>query len=328
MSKKEARKRAKKLREEVSYHDHRYYVLDDPEISDKEYDELKAELQAIEDKYPDLITPDSPTRRVGAEPREEFETIEHPSPMLSLQAVQEEDDIRHFYDSCVDKLDSIDDAVEWYGKMKEKREELPFEIDGCVFKVNPFDAQKKLGARAADPRWAIAWKFPPQRKVAKIKDIKAQVGRTGALTPVAMLEPVLIGGAQVSRVTLHNQDEIERKDIRKGDHVMVERAGDVIPHVVKVMKRKRSGAEKKYRLPRKCPACGGKVSRIEGEAVARCTNSACPARLEEIILHFASKGALDISGLGCADRALNQPAHGFAWPRAVIAALQCAEPLS
>jgi DNA ligase (NAD+) len=456
-TKKQAKKRAEELREEIERHNYRYYVLDDPEISDAEYDELKRELESIEEEFPDLVTEDSPTQRVGAEPKKEFGTVGHPSRMLSLRAVQDEGEFRHFHESCTDALDSrrlslvgepkfdgasveliyengryvrastrgdgrtgedvtdnvktikevpmrlrrkrglsmprrlvvrgevymekddfeklnrrqrkrggktfanprnaaagslrqldpnvtadrplrvffweiapsassrpdshrsalklmkelglkvcerinrlgaADDAVQWYEKMKEDREDLPYEIDGCVFKVNSFEAQETLGARSANPRWAVAWKFPARRKVAKIKKIEAQVGRTGALTPVAFLEPVLIGGARVSRVTLHNQDEIDRKDIRRGDHVLLERAGDVIPHVVRVMKKKRTGKEKKYKLPRKCPACGERVSRPTGEAVTRCMNASCPARLKETILHFGSNDALDIDGLG------------------------------
>lgn len=456
-TKKQAKKRAEELREEIEHHNYRYYVLDDPEISDAEYDELKRELESIEEEFQDLVTEDSPTQRVGAEPKKEFGTVRHPSRMLSLRAIQGEDEFRHFHESCREAMDSgrlslvgepkfdgasveliyekgryvrastrgdggtgedvtdnvktikevpmrlrrkrgrsmprrlvvrgeiyiekddfeklnrrqskrgektfanprnaaagslrqldpnvtadrplrvffwetassassrpdshwsalklmkhlglkvcerinrlgaADDAVDWYETMKGDREDLPYEIDGCVFKVDSFEAQETLGARSANPRWAVAWKFPARRKVVKIKKIEAQVGRTGALTPVALLEPVRIGGARVSRVTLHNQDEIDRKDIRRGDHVLLERAGDVIPHVVRVMKKKRTGKEKKYKLPRKCPACGEPVSRPAGEAVTRCVNASCPARLEETISHFGSKDALDIDGLG------------------------------
>lgn len=457
MNKGEAEQRAVELREKIEYHDYRYHVLDDPVISDAEYDEIKGELEAIEAKWPDLQTPDSPTLRVGGPPREELGTIEHETPMLSLQAVYDEPDFRHFHATCCKELDktdvslvgepkydglsvelvyengtlshastrgdgrtgedvtanvktirevllqlqpadgvsvprhlvvrgevylakdefeqfnrrqeergekvfanprnaaagslrqldpkvtaqrplrifcwaigpssshvpdshwqciellkdlglkvnpethlfqSVDEAVGWYGRMKEGRDDLPYEADGCVFKVNPIADQEQLGTRAANPRWAIAWKFPPRRKTAKIKDINAQVGRTGALTPVASLEPVRIGGVEVTSVSLHNQDEIDRKDIRIGDTVLVERAGDVIPHVVEVVKDRRSGNEKTYRLPETCPACGEKVSRPEGEAIARCTNASCPAQLKQGIIHFGSRQALDIDGLG------------------------------
>ncbi|MFO8006357.1 MAG: NAD-dependent DNA ligase LigA, partial [Candidatus Brocadiia bacterium] len=195
-------------------------------------------------------------------------------------------------------LQSADRVVEYYKGLAEEREDLAYEIDGCVFKVNELDSHEELGTRAASPRWAVAWKFEPRRKTTRIKDIQAQVGRTGALTPVASLEPVHIGGVEVSSVSLHNQDEIDRKDIRIGDTVLVERAGDVIPHVVRVIEDKRTGEEDEYHLPEECPVCGGQVSRAEGEAVTRCTNAACPAQRKESILHFGSKGALDIDGLG------------------------------
>lgn len=456
MTKREAAKRAEKLRDQIEYHNHRYYVLDDPVISDAEYDDLKRELSAIEERYPDLVTPDSPTQRVGAEPRDELTTLGHDSPMLSLQAIQGEAEFRRFHETCRDELgkqrisligepkydgvsvelvyeegslasaatrgdgrtgedvtpnvktiheaplrlqqreqsaparlvvrgevymrkdefqrfnreqeqnggktfanprnaaagslrqldpnvtaarplriffwaiapssssrpdsqwqclglmetlglrtnplaqrfQSADNAVEWYQQMTDRRDDLPYEIDGCVFKVNSLADQERLGTRAANPRWAVAWKFPSRRKTTRIKDIHAQVGRTGALTPVATLDPVQIGGVEVSSVSLHNQDEIDRKDIRIGDEVLVERAGDVIPHVVRVVEDRRSGDERRYHLPETCPSCGEKVIKPEGEAVARCPNASCPAQLKERLLHFASQDALDIDGLG------------------------------
>lgn len=455
-SKKQARRRAETLREKIGYHDYRYYVKDDPVISDSKYDDLKQELLEIEQQYPDLVTPDSPTQRVGGEPQEELGTVRHESPMLSLQAIQEKEDFQHFWHTCQEELDrkrlsvvgepkfdglSIElvydqgvlksastrgdgetgedvtanvktirevllrlrenehpiprhlvargevymskkafakfnreqenegkktfanprnaaagslrqlapkvtakralqiffwemapsssgrpeshwqclqrmralglkvnpevqrfgcekEAIDWYEEIREKREKLSYEIDGCVFKVNDLAAHEKMGTRAANPRWAVAWKFPSQRKTTRIEAIEAQVGRTGALTPVATLQPVRIGGVEVTHVSLHNQDEVDRKDIRVGDTVLVERAGDVIPHVVRVIKDRRTGKEKKYRLPRKCPVCGGNVIRPEGEAIARCANASCPAQLEQRVTHFASKEALDIDGLG------------------------------
>jgi DNA ligase (NAD+) len=196
------------------------------------------------------------------------------------------------------RFEGPDEAVRWYRRLADERDDLPYEIDGCVFKVNTLADHDALGERASNPRWAIAWKFPPRRRTTRIVDIHAHVGRTGALTPVASLEPVRIGGVDVSRVSLHNPDEIDRKDIRIGDHVLVERAGDVIPHVVKVVKRKRNGSEKRYRLPQSCPACGGEVARPADQAIPRCTNASCPAQLKESIIHFASANALDIDGLG------------------------------
>jgi DNA ligase (NAD+) len=453
ISENDARERIAELRKRIEHHNYRYYVRDDPEISDREYDRLVHKLETLEKKFPDLITPNSPTQRVGAEPADEFDTVRHQTPMLSLDAVQEEKGFRHFCKTCRDETDedielvgepkfdglsvelvyengeltragtrgdgstgedvtanvrtirevllqlqgdstpdtlivrgevymsknafetlnreqeeagketfanprnaaagslrqldpsvtaerplqiffwevapgstsrsdtqweclqwmkklglrvtplctkigSEDAGVEWYQNMNEKRDGLEYEIDGCVFKVNRLELHEMLGARAASPRWAVAWKFESRRGVTKIEDITAQVGRTGALTPVASLQPVHIGGVTVSSVTLHNQDEIDRKDIRIGDKVEVERAGDVIPHVVRVVTGKRNGNEKSYHLPDSCPACGGKVSRPEGEAVHRCTNASCPAQLKQGIIHFGSKKALDIDGLG------------------------------
>ncbi len=456
MDKEEAAQRAEELRNRLEHHNYLYYVKNEPEITDAEYDALKRELQDIEEEYPDLVTSDSPTQRVGAEPLDELGTVEHEAPMLSLQSIQEEEEFRHFVDVCCDETSSdevdlvaepkydgcsveivyedgsfawaatrgdgetgedvssnvktideilmrlegdddlwpdhlvvrgevymekeefaefnrelesqdrrtfanprnaaagslrqldprvtaerplrvffweiapssssrpdtqwgclqlmrqlglktnpeashiqdVDDAVEWYGRIKSQREDLPYEIDGCVFKINDFSDHDTLGMRAANPRWAVAWKFPSRRKSARIKDIQAYVGRTGALTPVAILEPVHIGGVEVSNVSLHNQDEIDRKDIRVGDHVVVERAGDVIPHVLKVEKEKRTGDEEKYHLPDSCPVCDGDVVRPTGDAIARCVNASCPAQLKQSLTHFGSKGALDIDGLG------------------------------
>lgn len=183
-------------------------------------------------------------------------------------------------------------------ELEVKRREFPFETDGAVIKVNDFKLQQLLGAKTREPRWAIAYKFPAHQGTTKIKDIKASVGRTGVLTPYAIFEPVRIGGVTVSRSTLHNWDEIERKDIRIGDTVLVERAGDVIPHVVMVIKEKRTGKEKPFSIPEKCPVCGSKVVKEEGEVAVRCINFNCPAQVQERIIHFASRGAMDIEGLG------------------------------
>ncbi len=456
MTKKEAKRRAKELREEVSHHDYLYYVKSDPEISDAAYDRLKSELEKIEERFPDLVTLDSPTQRTGGEPQEQFGTVTHETPMLSLQAVPDREGFESFYERMCDdlgeekvtlvgepKYDGVSveliyengrletgstrgdgregeditpnvktipqvllnlrhpkdasrprhlvvrgevymekeafrdfnerqeeagkktfanprnaaagslrqldpkitserplqvyfweiaassssrpathwaclellaqlglrtnqyarrcegqqEAIDWQAHMADRRQGLPFEIDGCVFKVDQLKAYDSLGARAANPRWAVAWKFPPARDSSRIKDIEVNVGRTGALTPVAVLEPISIGGVKVSHVSLHNQDEIDRLDVAEGDTVLVERAGDVIPHVVKVTKRK-GGKRSTYRLPKKCPVCHGDVVRPEGDAIARCTNPSCPARIEQSLLHFASSKALDIDGLG------------------------------
>ncbi len=457
LTKREARDEARELREQLHHHDYQYYVLDDPDISDEEYDQLKSRLLAIEDAFPDLVTPDSPTQRVGAAPRDDMDTVRHETPMLSLQAIRTEDAFRRFWQTCGSalgrervpmvgepkydgisvelvydngvltsastrgdgetgedvlpniktvnevllrlrdtegistprhlvvrgeiymnkneframnrrreeaaekpfanprnaaagslrqldpkvtadrplriffweivpsssarpasqwaciermkklglkinplcrKLESADAAVAWYAEMARQREELDYEIDGTVFKVNALADHDALGTRSANPRWAVAWKFESRRKTTRIEAIEASVGRTGTLTPVAVLAPVHIGGVEVTHVSLYNQDEINRKDVRVGDHVLVERAGDVIPHIVRVETQKRNGRERKYRLPKKCPACDGPVSKPEGQAATRCSNASCPAQLKAGILHFVSRGALDIDGLG------------------------------
>ncbi|HUS45729.1 MAG TPA: NAD-dependent DNA ligase LigA [Phycisphaerae bacterium] len=457
-----AAKRAEDLRRRIEHHNYRYHVLDDPVISDAEYDELMLELRAIEQEWPDLVTPDSPTQRVGGRPREGFATVEHETPMRSLLSVYTEEEMRHFYETCAKELgrqtiplvaepkfdgvsveivfdggrltsastrgdgttgeditanirtipevplrlregetpmpdhlvvrgevylereefaafnreqeeagrktfanprnaaagslrqldpritaerplriffweiapssswrpemqresleamrslglktcpesvrvETTDEAVAWHHNLEKRRDDLAYEIDGCVFKVDRLADQETLGVRAANPRWAVAYKFAPRRETTRIKEINAQVGRTGAVTPVAVLEPVPIGGVTVTHVSLHNQDEIDRKDIRVGDTVLVERAGDVIPHVVQVVKKKRRAGAKKYHLPTKCPVCGSKTVKPEGEAITRCTSASCPAQLKEHIKHFGSKQALDIDGLG--DKVVDQ----------------------
>jgi len=192
----------------------------------------------------------------------------------------------------------IDEVIHLIREIEEKRSTFPFETDGAVIKVNDFELQRLLGVKTREPRWAIAYKFPAHQGTTRIKDIIPSVGRTGVITPIAMLEPVRIGGVTVSRSTLHNWDEIERKDIRVGDTVVVERAGDVIPHVVMVIKEKRTGKEKTFHIPEKCLVCGSKIVREEGEVAVRCVGLNCPAQVQERIRHFASRGALDIEGLG------------------------------
>ncbi len=457
MTREEARQEIEKLRKEINYHNYRYYVLDDPVISDAEYDRLFRRLQELEEQFPDLITPDSPTQRVGAEPLEAFETVQHTVPMLSLDNAFSEEEVREFdarlhrllgisepFEYTVEpkidgvavelvymdgrfvlgstrgdgvtgenitanlktlpqiplqllddqlpvpsrlevrgevyypleafrklneereragepvfanprnaaagslrqldpritakrpleifihglgviegytlhsqwealeafrawglrvnplsrKVVGIDAVIERYNELLDMREQLDYEIDGAVIKLDAFDLQNRAGIRTRSPRWAVAYKFPAHQETTQIIDIVAQVGRTGAITPVAIMKPVRIGGVEVSRATLHNQDEIDRKDIRIGDWVVVQRAGDVIPEVVKVVTSRRTGQEKKYTLPSTCPVCGAKVVRLPGEAVARCENVSCPAQVKESIRHFASKGAMDIDGLG------------------------------
>ncbi len=450
-------RRAKQLREAIEYHNYRYYVLDDPEISDAEYDRMMRELEKLEAEFPELRDANSPTQRVGAPPLEEFETVTHTIPMLSLANGQNEIEVREF-DQRVrrflgtdgdiayvaePKLDGlavelvyergnlvvgstrgdgvngenitqnlrtirsiplslvgkevpvperlevrgevymeierfrelnkkreasgeplfanprnaaagslrqldpaitasrplniffygmggisgftfkthsefletlpywglrvnpitkrcrdIDAVIEYYDDIEGKREMLPYEIDGVVIKVDDLNLQARLGVISRNPRWALAYKFRPKQETSKVLDIIPQVGRTGAITPVAMLEPVRVGGIEIGRATLHNQDEIDKKDVRIGDAVIVQRAGDVIPEVVKVVGSKRTGAERKFHIPDTCPVCGADVVRLENEAVHRCIGLSCPAQLKGRIKHFASKRAMDIDGLG------------------------------
>lgn len=454
-----AAEKAQALKEALDYHNHRYYALDDPEISDAEYDRLMAELLALEEAWPSLITPDSPTQRVGAPPLAAFDTFGHTLPMLSLDNGFSEEDILEF-DGRVKKLLSTDEevlytaepkldgvavelvyadgrlqaaatrgdgltgelitdnvrtirsvplslrtagdrppparlevrgeifiglsgfnalnaarvgqsqppfanprnaaagslrqldsgitagrpleiycygigqfppefdhdshwaflehlrslglrinplirprisikeALDFYRELADRRHQLPYDIDGMVIKVDRLADQDRLGATSRSPRWAIAYKFKAVQESTRVTAISVQVGRTGALTPVAHLEPVSVGGATVSRATLHNKDEIGKKDIRIGDTVLVQRAGDVIPEVVKAVVSARTGDEVLFEMPDTCPVCSSRAVRIEGEAATRCVNSSCPAQVKERVRHFASKGAFDIDGLG------------------------------
>ncbi len=200
--------------------------------------------------------------------------------------------------SLIEQANDVKECIQYFEKMGGKRESLPYEIDGVVLKVNDLNLQSYLGAVSRNPRWALACKFPPTQATTRVKDIIVNVGRTGTLTPVAMMEPVNVGGVTVSRATLHNEDEVLRKDVHIGDTVIIQRAGDVIPEVVKVVLSKRTGQEKEFKMPVKCPECGSDVVRLEGEAAHRCINLACPAQIKEKIRHFASRGGLDIEGLG------------------------------
>jgi len=449
---------ALRLRKALRYHNYRYYVVDDPVVSDAEYDHLFQQLQCLEDRYPSLRTSDSPTQHVAGEVRDELGTVEHPSRMLSLKAAYEEDDVRSFDETCREELgrdtvayvaepkldglaielvyeegqlvrgatrgdgqtgeeitanvktissiplrlregarpipdrlvvrgeaymrkdefnafnrrrleegktpfanprnaaagsmrqldsnvtarrplrafffeippgegpefdthgevldalpewglrvasehvrrcDGIEDALHHHGRLMEGRDDLPYEIDGLVVKVNDRAAHETLGVRNRDPRWAIAYKFPPRRATTVISDIFVQVGRTGRITPVAVLEPVEVGGVEVTRASLHNQREVDRKDVRIGDAVLIERAGDVIPQVVKVVEDERDGTEEPYQIPSQCPVCGSEVVLSDDKKQAFCTGGmACPAQLRERITHYASREAMNIEGLG------------------------------
>jgi DNA ligase (NAD+) len=446
----QAARRIEALRREIAYHERKYYLENDPQIADAEYDGLMRELEALEALHPDLVTPDSPTRRVGGAPVEGFTSIRHRTPMMSLDNVYSVEDLEEFgrrvekllpgrkiayvaelkidglgisllyregvlaravtrgdgvqgddvtsnvrtirslplsipergeveargeiympFDSfqtlnrereaaeeplfanprnaaagSIRQLDprivsarrldaflywltldgreppsqwetlttlrrlgfktnpesrrlgSLEEATAYWREWTEKRDTLSYDADGIVLKVDAADHRADLGSTAKAPRGAVAFKFPARQATTRLLDIAVQVGRTGALTPVAVLEPVRLSGTTVSRATLHNEEEIRRKDIRIGDLVLVERSGDVIPKIVGPMKERRDGSERIFLLPSRCPACGSAVHRSEDEAVARCANPSCPARLRESILHFAGRRAMNIEGLG------------------------------
>jgi len=446
-----------KLRDQLNHHSYQYYVLDDPEIPDVEYDRLYRELQALEKNHPELITSDSPTQRVGDKPLDGFTQVKHEIPMLSLDNVFNEAELSDFNKRIQQRLDSDDDisfaaepkldglavsllyekgllvragtrgdgttgenitqnirtiqsiplkllgknipellevrgevfmpkagfekinktahengekqfanprnaaagslrqldpkvtakrplamycyavgrvdggaqlnthsemldhlkqwglplckerkvvqgvagCVNYFNEMSALRDSLSYEIDGIVYKVNSLKLQKELGFVAKAPRWAIAHKFPAQEEITTINAIEFQVGRTGAITPVARLEPIFVGGVTVSNATLHNMDEVNRKDVRVGDQVIIRRAGDVIPEVVRVVPASRKADAKKILLPSACPVCGSEIEQEEGEAIARCSGGLfCSAQRKEAIKHFASRKAMDVDGLG------------------------------
>ena len=445
------------LRKQINNHNYQYYILDNPIISDYEYDSLMRELQDLEKKYPDLITQDSPTQRVGASPLDAFDSVDHSIPMLSLENAMNSEELFQYYertkrglqtdldidfiaepkldgigvelvyenglftygltrgdgikgenitqnlktikaiplsirtekfsapellevrgevfmekdkfkifndnrlkneqpifanprnaaagslrqldssitasrplsiycyepgkingrkfDNHIDFLSTLTDwgfpvnreiklvknlegIISYHKKLEEKRSSLPYEIDGTVFKVNNIKQREILGLRSRSPRWAIAGKFKAEQVTSVVVDIIASIGRTGAVTPVAKLKPVSVGGVIVTNATLHNQDEIDRKDVRIGDTVLVQRAGDVIPEVVKIIANKRPSGTTKYILPSECPVCGKEVKRPKDESVTRCNNPLCPAQTKGRIKHFISKGGLDIEGFG------------------------------
>lgn len=448
-----ARERVDQLRREIEEHDYLYYVLDRPRISDAQYDALMRELEKLERQFPELVTPDSPTQRVGGEPLAGFGTVDHPAPLLSLANAFNEGELRDFdrrvrqavgetpeyevelkmdglsvaatyrdgrysigatrgdgrvgeditsnlktiitlplrlrrepavlsvrgeaylpkqafaalnrereeagepvfanprnaaagslrqldpkvsgsrplrvffYDllyldgedeplTHADLLDflqelglpvnpnrylcrSIDEAYRLCLEWEERRHELPYEIDGVVIKVNHRGFQRRLGSTSKNPRWAIAFKFPAEEAETTVEGIIARVGRTGVLTPTALLTPVRLAGSTISKATLHNEDYIKEKDVRLGDRAVIHKAGDVIPEVVRVLPEKRTGREQPYTLPDRCPECGSEVVRLEGEAARRCTGGlACPAQVRRGIEHFASRDAMNIEHLG------------------------------
>ncbi len=444
------RARAEALRREIVYHERKYYVDNDPQISDPEFDRLVAGLRELEARFPDIVTPESPTQRVGEKPAEGFPSVVHRTPMLSIDNGYAEEEIRAFEDrvrkllpdraiaytaelkidglgisvlyrdgkfaravtrgdgvrgddvsgnvktiralplaieaggevevrgeiylpfasfreinrereeagealcanprnaaaGSVRLLDprivasrglsvflyylsidgkeepsqwgalrklrelgfpteprsrfcrTLDDVLAFYREWAAKRDTLEFDADGIVVKVDAEDARRDLGTTAKSPRWAISYKFPARQATTRVNDIVVQVGRTGALTPVAVLEPVRLSGTTIGRSTLHNEEELRRKDVRVGDHVLIERSGDVIPHVVSVMKERRPKGSRPFSWPEKCPVCGSGIFRPEGEVISRCVNASCPARVRESLLHFAARRAMDIDGLG------------------------------
>ncbi|MEW5748985.1 MAG: NAD-dependent DNA ligase LigA [Candidatus Thermoplasmatota archaeon] len=450
----EAKSRVEELRRLLNHHNYRYYVLDSPEISDAEYDALMLDLQELERRYPELVTPDSPTQRVGAAPVEEFGVVEHPQPLLSLANAFSSEELaawrkrignlapeapfdfvaepkvdglavaltyidgllftgatrgdgyrgenvtqnlrtiksiplsvpgdapprfevrgevylsraafkkvnevrareglplfanpRNAAAGSVRQLDpritaqrpldifvyalgwaegkatpethwetmeylkslgfkvnpdnarcaTVEEIEAFHHRLQEKREHLPYESDGIVAKVNSLALQRRLGFVAHEPRWAIAYKFPPIQATTVLEGIGINVGRTGSLNPFAILEPVSVAGTTISRAALHNEDYIKEKDIRIGDVVVVQRAGDVIPEIVGPVVSRRTGAEKPFAMRTSCPVCGAAVVRPEGEAMARCSNAACPAQALERIKHLVSRGAMDIEGVG------------------------------
>jgi len=451
-----AREEIKKLRRDIKRHDKLYYVKNRPVILDQEYDALMKRLASLEKEYPEYITPDSPTQRVGGEPIKEFKTAKHIIPMLSMDNTYSADELREFdkrvrknlpgekidyvtelkidgasvsllykkgdlqigatrgdgvtgddvthniktirsipltikgkgvdipslieirgevymtytafkklnkeahknnqepfanprnaaagslklldpaivakrhldifvyavghfegagfasqsevlqflkkahfsVNPNIAKFDNIDDVIGYCDKWEKKKGDLNYHIDGMVIKVDSFKQQKKLGVTTKSPRWMISYKFPAERKATRLLDITVQAGRTGALTPVALLKPVRVSGTTVSRSTLHNFDEIERLDVKIGDTVLIEKSGEIIPKVVKVLKEKRTGKEKKFKPPARCPICGSKVVKDKSEVALRCENVSCPALVKNSILHFASRSAMDIEGLG------------------------------
>jgi DNA ligase (NAD+) len=449
----EAKRRIEKLRVEIAEHDRRYYLEAAPSISDEEYDKLYRELRDLEEEFPELVTPESPTQRVGGAPLESFRQVKHRTPMLSLDNTYSEEEVADFFrrlerllpgktiDAVIEpKVDgvaisllyqggileyaatrgngvagddvtanmrtvravplrlhgSVPDEVEvrgevflpkkvfaalnaeraeageqlfanprntaagslkqldpalvakrklsaiFYGfglltgdevsthqqalnRLKKwglpthekiwtaqsvdqviaaiqalgrKRHDFPFEIDGAVVKVDRYDLREQLGYTSKAPRWAMAYKYPAERAETRVRSIEVQVGRSGKLTPVANLDPVFVSGTTVSRATLHNGDEIRRKDVREGDIVVIEKSGEIIPAVVEVLKERRTGQEKPFEMPSRCPSCGEPVSRQTGQVDVRCTNVECPEQVKRRLEHFAHKGALDIEGLG------------------------------
>src|SRR5918996_1292556 len=432
-ARKQVAARAKELREAIDYHSYRYHVLDDPEIADAEYDALVGELMEIEEAHPDLVTPDSPTQRVGAPPSDLFAPVRHRSPMMSLdncfsleellawgkrveraigtagafvtelkmdgvavnliyedgvfvkgatrgdgrtgeditanmktvravplklrgkapnvieargEVYMRTDDFEKLNTKLGEQghktfanprngaagslrqkdprmtadrslsletlrqlglrtnpetrlLSNLEEVYEFCEHWEEHRHDVPYEIDGVVVKVDSIAQQEELGYTSKAPRWSIAYKFPPEERTTVLNDIFASVGRTGVVTPFASLETVFVGGVNITTATLHNEDEVARKDVRPKDTVIVRRAGDVIPEVIGPVPSKRPPNTRRWKMPKTCPSCGSELVRSEGEAATRCLNLYdCPAQRRERLFHFASRGGMDIEGFG------------------------------
>ena len=333
---KAAQERAAELRRVLEKYNISYYVLDDPQGEDDEYDRLMQELKAIEAEYPELITPDSPTQHVGGYAMNTFEKVTHTVQMGSLQDVFSMEQVTSFAQKCSEELGAhpvftvepkidgaevtshrqslelmrklgfhvIDDTAvtdvnDMCAKITEigaNRSKYPYDIDGAVVKVDSFTQREQLGATSKFPKWAVAYKYPPEEKETKLIDIEVNVGRTGAITPTAVFEPVQLAGTTVSRAVLHNQEFISEKDIRIGDTILVRKAGEIIPEVIKSVAHAENSVP--YTLPEECPVCGAKAVRYEDEAALRCPNTECPAQQYRNILHFCSKGAMNIDGMG------------------------------
>ena len=300
MNKEQAKKRIQELREKTEYYAKKYYDDDNPDISDFEYDMLMVELRNLEKEYPEFISKESLTQKVGGHVKEGFEKVTHEVPLQSLQDVFSLEDIEDFCHKMEEKAveNGIKEVKDAINKIGEMRENLTFGIDGAVVKIDNLKFREILGTTVKTPRWAVAYKYPPEQKETILKDIVCQVGRTGVITPMAILEPVKVAGSTISKTTLHNEDFIKEKGLKIGDTVVIQKAGDVIPEIVKVVEEKRKGNEKDFEMPRVCPVCGAEAVREEGKSAIRCTGIECPAKLFRNLVHFVSREAMNIDGLG------------------------------
>src|SRR5919204_617524 len=261
MTRADALQRISELREQIHHHDYLYYAEARPEISDAEYDALMRELRDLEAAFPDLVTPDSPTQRVAGQPIDAFRPVEH------REALRE---AGFKTNPKTERCATLDAVIEYCARLEPERDALGYDADGAVVKVDSLEQQWRLGSTTHHPRWAVAFKFAARQATTLVQAIEVNVGKTGALTPVAKLVPVPLAGVTISNVSLHNEDEVRRKDVRVGDTVLIERAGDVIPYVVQVVMSKRPADAVPYVFPDRCPVCGHAAARLAGEAYWRC----------------------------------------------------------